>query len=182
MQWLRPKSRAMAYMFAMREPNMRLSPHFMLPRLALFLGLAACQASEEPSTSNQVSRAAADTQTTLEEDFNYPGAEAYTASGITLKKGDGNLLIVNCATEAYVIKVESFEGTGEYCFSVRGQSAYVTLEVSGVFLIWTDNAALQAKLTVGGQQSVLDLQQGYNPVGFGPDGNVLGATLLELRL
>jgi hypothetical protein len=162
---------------------MRLSPHLTLPLGAVLLGLAACQTSEAPSTSSQVSRAAAATaETTLEEDFDYPGAEAYLPSGITLKKGDGNLLIVNCATDAHVIKVESFEGSGEFCFNVRGQSAYVTLELSGVFLIWTSNAAVQATVLVGTQQSVVDLQEGYNPVGFDASGNPVGARLLELRL
>ena len=160
---------------------MRLSPHRTLPLATVLLGLAACQTSETPSTSSQVSRAAT-AETTLEEDFNYPGAEAYLPSGITLKKGDGNLLIVNCATQAHAVKVESFEGSGEFCFNIRGQSAYVTLELAGVFLIWTSNAAVQATVLVGTQQSVVDLQEGYNPVGFDPSGNPVGARLLELRL
>lgn len=161
---------------------MRLSLHRTLPLAAVLLGLTACQTSDAPSTSSQVSRASASAETTLEEDFSYPGAEAYLPSGITLKKGDGNLLIVDCATEAHAVKVESFEGSGEFCFNVRGQSAYVTLELSGVFLIWTSNAAVQATVLVGTQQSVVDLQEGYNPVGFDASGNPVGARLLELRL
>ena len=161
---------------------MRLSRHLTLPIGAVLLGLAGCQTSEDADTSSQVSRAQATAETTLEEDFSYPGAESHLASGITLKKGDGNLLIVNCATDAYAIKVESFEGTGQYCFNIRGQNAYLTLELSGVFLIWTSNAAVRATVLVGAQQSVVDLQEGYNPVGFDPSGNPLGAKLLELRL
>lgn len=161
---------------------MRLSLHRTLPLAAVLLGLTACQTSDAPSTSSQVSRASASAETTLEEDFSYPGAEAYLPSGISLKKGDGNLLIVDCATEAHAVKVESFEGSGEFCFNVRGQSAYVTLELSGVFLIWTSNAAVQATVLVGTQQSVVDLQEGYNPVGFDASGNPVGARLLELRL
>ena len=162
---------------------MRLSPHLtLLPLGAVLLGLSACQTSEAPSTSRQVSRATATAETTLEEDFSYPGAEAYLPSGIHLKQGDGNLLIVNCATDAHVIKVESFEGSGEYCFNIRGPSAYVTLELSGVFLIWTSNASVGATVLVGTQQSVVDLQEGYNPVGFDASGNPVGARLLELRL
>lgn len=160
---------------------MRSSPHFTLPLLAGLLGFAACQGSESP-TDRQVSRAEAAEQTTLEEDFSYPGAEDYLVSGITLKKGDGNLLIVDCATQHYVIKVESYQGTGEFCFDVRGSNACVTLELSGVFLIWTANEAIRATVVVAGEQSVVDLQQGYNPVGFGADGSLLGATLTELRL
>jgi hypothetical protein len=91
-------------------------------------------------------------------------------------------LIVNCATDPYVIKVESFEGSGEFCFNVRAQKAYVTLELSGVFLIWTANAAVRATVMVGAQQSAVDLQEGYNPVGFDASGNPVGATLLELGL
>jgi hypothetical protein len=159
------------------ELMMRSSSHFTLP---LLLGLAACQASENPTTDSQVSRAAATEETTLEEDFSYPGAESYIPSGITLKKGDGNLLIVNCATEPYVLKVESYQGVGEFCFQVRGPKAYVTLELSGVFLIWTSDAAVQASVVVDGQQSVVDLEEGFNAVGFG--GTALGATLVELRL
>ncbi|HMJ10174.1 MAG TPA: hypothetical protein VK524_02155, partial [Polyangiaceae bacterium] len=98
---------------------MRFSPHFMLPLLLVPVGFAACRTSENPSTSSEVSSAAATTETTLEEDFSYPGAASYLASGITLKKGDGNLLIVNCATQPYVVKVESYQGSGEFCFSVR---------------------------------------------------------------
>jgi hypothetical protein len=159
---------------------MRLSPHRTLPLAAVLLGFTACQTSETPSTSSQVSRAAT-AETTLEEDFSYPGAEAHLPSGITLKKGDGNLLIVDCATEAHVVKVESFE-RGEFCFNIRGQSAYVTLELSAVFLISTSNAAVQATVLVGTQQSVVDLEEGFNPVGYDENGNAVGARLLELRL
>ncbi|HMJ15328.1 MAG TPA: hypothetical protein VK524_28125, partial [Polyangiaceae bacterium] len=60
--------------------------------------------------------------------------------------------------------------------------AYVTLELSGVFLFWTSNAAVEASVVAGGQESVVDLQEGYNAVGFGSGGGDLGATLLELRL
>jgi hypothetical protein len=161
---------------------MRLSPHLTLPVVAVLLGLVACQAPGTQDTSSQVSRAEATAETTLEEDFSYPGAESYLASGIKLERGDGNLLIVDCATQAHVVKVESYEGAGEFCFQIRGASAYVSLELSGVFLIWTSNAAVQASVIIGGQQSIVDLQDGYNPVGFGSGGSELGATLLELRL
>lgn len=160
---------------------MRLSPHRTLPLLAIPLGFTACQGSENASTGSQISSASATEETTLEEDFSYPGAESYLASGITLEKGDGNLLIVDCATRPYTIKVESYEGSGEYCFEVRGQKAFVTLELSGVFLIWTSNAAVQASVVIGGEPSVVDLAEGYNPVGFGSGGE-LGARLVELRL
>jgi hypothetical protein len=160
---------------------MRLSPHLTLALPAILLGFAACQGSESPSTGSQISSAAATAETTLEEDFSYPGAESYLASGITLKTGDGNLLIVDCATRPYTIKVESYQGNGEYCFEARGPKAFVTLELDGVFLIWTSNASVQASVLVGGEQSVVDLEEGYNPVGFGSGGE-LGARLLELRL
>jgi hypothetical protein len=161
---------------------MRLSPHRTLPLAAVLLGFTACQTSETPSTSSQVSRAAT-AETTLEEDFSYPGAEAHLPSGITLKKGDGNLLIVDCATQAHVVKLESFlHGDRNFCFDIRGQNAYLTLELDGVYLISTSNAAVQATVLVGTQQSVVDLVEGPNSVGFDASGNALGARVLELRL
>lgn len=161
---------------------MRLSPHYTLPLLAVLIGFAACQGSENPNTGSQAARAAATAQTTLEEDFDYPGAENYVPSGVTLKKGDGNLLIVDCATQHYTVKAETYMGIGEFCFEVRGPNAYLTLDVSGVFLIWTSNAAISASVVVNGQQSVVDLQDGYTPVGFDSTGNLLDTKLVELRL
>jgi hypothetical protein len=95
--------------------------------------------------------AAADVQTSLVEDFSYPGAAQIEADlGIVLKRGDGNLVLADCGdiTNALdapddLIVVETFRLDPDarfFCFKGRGTSGWLTMEIDSVFLARGDDA------------------------------------------
>ncbi|MDB4988518.1 MAG: hypothetical protein JWN04_3696 [Myxococcaceae bacterium] len=166
---------------------MRFSPRLALSFVA---ALAACAADESGDTSLPNLRALvaqpAANEGTLEEDFSYPEAEKYRASGIDLKKGDGNLLVVDCkdpkvvAPDAVVLKVETIKST--FCFSLHGSSGYLTLELPNVFLITTMSRPAQATVMSNGQRRVIDLKEPGKSTSIGLEQGANGASLVELRV
>lgn len=159
----------------------------MRPYLQLLLSipallLASCAGGTSSDTEAVTLQARlADEQSTLEEDYQYPGAADYLKLGITLKSGDGNLLLVDCNTTGYSLRVESF--VDSFCFKVRGQSAYLTLELPEVFLVQTTIAGATAKVLSNGQFTTVPLVQGeHTPLVQLPGGETVYPTLVELRL
>ncbi|MFF4189318.1 hypothetical protein ACFYZ9_39640 [Streptomyces sp. NPDC001691] len=90
--------------------------------------------------------AASDEMPSTTEDFNYPDAAKIQAEkGITLKRGDGHIVLSSCdGTED--IKVLSKTGQKDYCFAVKAKAGYVTLELARAYGIWTKAAPVKTTI------------------------------------
>lgn len=94
--------------------------------------------------------AAAEEQSSLVEDFTYPGAAKVLAErGVTLKSGDGNLMLADCGADpnlppADLILVQSNDlslpGNPNFCFKATGSSGFLTLEIPQVYFIRGENS------------------------------------------
>jgi hypothetical protein len=141
--------------------------------------------------------AAADGPGSIVEDFSYPDAAAILASkNVKLIAGDGHLLIADCATppvdNVSTLKVRTSDikegDKGLICFKVLQPTAYLRLEVPGVYEIHGDGdvsgAGHKVSATVKNDDQTFDPAPippaGYLHVGLG-NGDALPTTLLELR-
>ncbi|MFF2618061.1 hypothetical protein DR950_01555 [Kitasatospora xanthocidica] len=166
----------------------------MIPRArrALLLGtLGAAVAVSGLGTlvaANAAPPVAADaTPPSAVEDFEYPGAaDVLAQKGLKLIRGDGHILLAECTSNAWNIKVETIKDNkpGAYCFKVTGKSGYLSLEVPRAFGIWNDDHNVQATLSSDGVTKTIAVRKDdVTPVGEGdlPSGGKQ-ATLLELRV
>ncbi|GHJ13600.1 hypothetical protein TPA0908_15950 [Micromonospora sp. AKA38] len=136
---------------------------------------------------------AADTPSSLEEDFNYPGAAKILADhGLKLYKGDGHIIWTGtrsieddqpCTPDE--IQVEQIpDVSGFYhCFKVLGTSGYLTLEIPGTFGVRAGDEIVEAtaKLPGGDRKFTIPANE---PVAIDPGsgGDLPQAILVELRV
>ncbi|GAA1270723.1 hypothetical protein GCM10009665_68790 [Kitasatospora nipponensis] len=120
-------------------------------------------------------------QPTVVEDFSYPGAAQVLADrGITLKSGDGHIVLADCASGGNLLQLFSRSATpSEVCFQITGQTGYLSLEIPQIYNIKGDDHTVKATLNTEGTVTSLDVaKNAWNPVG---EGSSTGATtLLEL--
>ncbi|MEU8656183.1 hypothetical protein [Actinoplanes philippinensis] len=119
----------------------------------------------------------------LVEDFSYPDGKA--DPGITLTRGDGNLLRVDCELSETQIKAVSLDDRGakhDYCFELRGAHGFVEMVLVGAFQVWADEAhTVTAHYTVEGESATKTVQPNeLEGIGIGESRDA--ATLLELRV
>jgi hypothetical protein len=120
-------------------------------------------------------------QSTLEEDYAYPGAETYLPLGIRLQSGDGNLLLVDCSTPDYTLKVESF--ADPFCFKLRGPRGALTLELPEAFLVESKVAGATATVVANGQSTAVKLSVGkYTTLVQVSGSSAVYPTLVALRI
>ncbi|MFC5145827.1 hypothetical protein [Streptomyces aureoversilis] len=115
------------------------------------------------------------------ETFQYPdGAKISQEKGIVLGKGDGRILLTDCA--AYDIKIDSLVGQKDFCFSVKGRQGYLAVEIADAFGIWTKDHPVKATIRSDGKDSSIDVAKNeFQP--FGQAGKTRQrALLLELRV
>ncbi|MFH8939491.1 hypothetical protein [Streptomyces griseosporeus] len=150
----------------------------VLAALALFGG---------GSASAQTAQAATESGSAVEmpaavEDFNYPGANRILQQrGITLKRGDGHIILVSCG-EPWNIKIESRLDNGGYCFRASGKTGLLTLELPDAYGVWTEDHPVEAKLTAEGAETLVKVPTNeYQPVGESGDTG-LRSVLVELRV
>ncbi|GAA0488584.1 secreted protein [Paractinoplanes deccanensis] len=125
--------------------------------------------------------AAAEETASLVEDFAYPGAEKILADrDILLKKGDGRLLLTDCAVGADLIQVRS-RGRDPFCFEAAGSGAWVTMELSDAFLVFSDSEhTTVADYTVDGVSDSAVVEPG-GAAGIG-EGQTEGSSAVLLKL
>lgn len=126
---------------------------------------------------------AADNPPPLEEEYDYPGADKiYAERGIRLKKGDGNILLTDCVSGADLLEVRS-RGRDPFCFGVRGNTGYLSLELTEAFLVFsTRTHTTVADYTVNGVAGSTTVQPGgAEGIGEG-SGPGKSATLMEIRV
>ena len=124
----------------------------------------------------------------IEETHDYPLADKILAEkGIRLLKGDGHILLVDCASApaSELIRVDSTAGganAGTHCFRARGGKGYVTLELPEVFVIKAGTAhSIAAKIDDDGvEKAVAIAKNEWKPIAVDPSDDK-GATLLEIR-
>lgn len=149
---------------------------------AATIAIAAAIAGSVGAYASAQSTSAADEQQPLVENFDYPGADRVLAErGITLLKGDGHILLVDCATNATgQIALRSSRHAGPICFQVTGSTGWLSMSIPEVYSIRGDgNHAGEATITTdeGGTTSKTTVNKNaWTPINAGE-----GATLLELR-
>ncbi|MEU6367599.1 hypothetical protein ABZ876_18115 [Streptomyces sp. NPDC046931] len=116
------------------------------------------------------------------ETYDYPGAAKIQAEQkITLKRGDGHILLTDCAS-AFDIKVESRTAGMYFCFKVSGKQGFLTMELPDAYGIWTQDHPVQATLDTGGKETVVNAPKNdYTPVGEAGDTSKR-SVLVELRV
>ncbi|WP_329047336.1 hypothetical protein OG738_34535 [Amycolatopsis sp. NBC_01488] len=110
-----------------------------------------------------VSKPLEDQPSNIVEDFSYPGAAQILATrGITLKKGDGHILLVDCvAGDATQIVVDA-RARPQTCFHVTGPVGDLTLQIPRTYDIRGGDRNLTATLTpeVSGDDKTYDVAAG----------------------
>lgn len=157
---------------------------------AAVTGLSSASAAPQDAAAAP----AADTATQMPsavEDFQYPGAaQILKDRQITLKQGDGHILLKpqdgsSCSASNEIL-VDSRLSTGGYCFTVTGTTGYLTMEVPKVYAIWTEDHPVAAKIKViadGTEKGVTVPKNDWVQVGEGD--TTTGSkpsVLLELRV
>jgi hypothetical protein len=157
---------------------------FTLVMLSCLVSVAAC-AGDAPAVQTQFYSAEvvggdpASAEPNLEEDYNYPNADQLRASGITLKRGDGHLLYIDCGFD-HALKVEtSTPPTYDFCFALSGKEAYLSLELPPIIGIDATNHEVEATIVWAGTPKVVKLVDDFNT---GYDKNNNQGRLTELRL
>ncbi|MEU3403113.1 hypothetical protein ABZ766_04035 [Streptomyces sp. NPDC006670] len=116
------------------------------------------------------------------EDFGYPNADKILAErGITLKRGDGHIVLADCASATDLLEVWS-RANDKICFRVTGTSGYLTLEIPAVFAVKGNSYAAQVDMTTGTEQKKFDVNKNaWTPVGESADEQGRDFMLLEIR-
>ncbi|MEU5426419.1 hypothetical protein AB0H73_12535 [Streptomyces olivoreticuli] len=120
------------------------------------------------------------------ETFEYPNADKILRErGIALRKGDGHILLADCASSSNIVVLTRYNKEGRFCFKVtgNGKSGYLALEIPDAFNILTEDYALQAKLTSDGKTQTVDVpKNGFKEVGEGTVPPSAPVVLVELRI
>ncbi|RKT53628.1 hypothetical protein [Saccharothrix australiensis] len=170
-----------------------------MPRLPLFLivmsvaGVALSGGVAAIATTSDQNDAGG--QSSLIEDFGYPGAEQVKAKrGITLISGDGHLVLVDCAPNEKLIEVradgyankdtvvDSNGERGHYCFRVTGPDGFLKMELKNAFNARADDRTVTAKVTANDQTTTKTLSnQNWTNLDITRDPDNPWSTVLELR-
>ncbi len=112
-----------------------------------------------------------------------PGAaQILTTLGITLKGGDGHVMLAQCdASDRSLIIVEP-RGRANICFRAKGTSDYLTMEISSVYLMNGGDHNLTATLTpASGDNKTYDVGA-RTWTSVGETGTGVEAALMEIRI
>ncbi|WP_206796865.1 hypothetical protein [Amycolatopsis sp. MtRt-6] len=163
--------------------------HSAPTRLAAFgaglLGLAALATTVIAAPAGATGATTADdTPPPIVETYDYPGADRILAErNITLLKGDGHVLLVDCASGGDLIIVQSYKiKGGDACFRVTGTPGFVTMQIPETYFIKGDSHTAKATLTAKSTTETVTIQPGqWTPVGESMP-NHDPAALLEIRV
>ncbi|MEU6949059.1 hypothetical protein ABZ957_28065 [Streptomyces sp. NPDC046316] len=74
------------------------------------------------------------------EDYNYPKADQILAEqGILLKRGDGHIVLADCASEANLLRFLARD-RADVCFKVTADQGFLTLQLPSVHGVKTDDS------------------------------------------
>lgn len=116
------------------------------------------------------------------EDFNYPQADKILAEqGITLKRGDGHIVLATCDSQPGLMEVWA-RSKDKICFRVTGNSGWLTLEIPSVYGIKGNDYSAQVDMTVGTEEQSYDIDKNsWTPVGESADAQGREFMLVEIR-
>lgn len=116
------------------------------------------------------------------EDFTYPNADKILAErNIKLKKGNGQIVLADCASETGLLVVDSRKNE-QVCFRVTGTSGYLSLEIPEVFGIKGNDYTSQVVMTAGTEEKTFTVNKNsWTPVGETADEHGRDFMLLEIR-
>ncbi|HET6858707.1 MAG TPA: hypothetical protein VFH94_16660 [Streptomyces sp.] len=118
------------------------------------------------------------------EDFNYPQADKILAEqGITLKRGDGHITLVDCASGTGFIEVWARrQDNKKICFKVVGNSGWLTLEIPAVHSIRGNDYTTEVDMTVGAEKKSFDINKNaWTSVGESADEQGREHMLVEIK-
>ncbi|MGW2253259.1 FG-GAP-like repeat-containing protein [Kitasatospora sp. NPDC001660] len=116
------------------------------------------------------------------DDYSYPGAAKILADhNITLKAGDGHIMLADCASGPGLVELYSRAANpSQVCFKITGRTGYLSLEIPQIYNIKGDDHAIKATLNTAGTVTSVDVNKNaWTPVGEG--GTNGSTTLLELN-
>ena len=126
-----------------------------------------------------------DTQPTLEETYDYPdAAKILHDRKIRLIRGDGHIVLVDCAPGANVLRVQSriTKPNDDFCFQVKRAPGYVTLELEKAYYVRGDNHVVDATVTTDGHSETVPVRKNeWTEIGEITDPEGRPGTLVELR-
>ncbi|MFF0480707.1 hypothetical protein [Streptomyces sp. NPDC004435] len=147
------------------------------------LGLFATGAvgGAEPADQLRVAPVADEAPGYAVETFSYPDAAKILAEqGITLKHGDGHILLAPCGSEAGLLEVWA-RGRDKVCFKVTGSSGFLSLDIPAVFAIKGNDYSTSVDMTVGAEQKSFDLvKNAWTSVGEATDPEGRDHALVEI--
>ncbi|MFF8695563.1 hypothetical protein ACF08W_25510 [Streptomyces sp. NPDC015144] len=116
------------------------------------------------------------------EDFAYPGADKILQErDLVLKRGDGHILLVDCADGTGLIQVQARD-RGMYCFKVTGNGGYLSLELPAVYAVVGNDYSTEVDMTVDGEEKSYKItKNSWTQVGETADPLKRRHTLLEIR-
>jgi hypothetical protein len=122
----------------------RFSRRWLVGALLAVIGMAAAGVFVRSGVAGAEANDPVDEGASIVEDYSYPGAAAIEQSRhITLLKGDGHVLLVDCATAPDPVRVQSFvDGTrpgDDFCFQINGPSGYLTMRLADSYFIKGDS-------------------------------------------
>ncbi|MEV7867827.1 hypothetical protein AB0P17_17365 [Streptomyces sp. NPDC088124] len=117
------------------------------------------------------------------EDFNYPNADKILAErNIVLKRGDGHITLVDCASGTGFIEVLARRHSGKVCFEVVGNSGWLTLEIPAVYSMKGNDYTTEVDMTAGAEERSFDLDKNtWTAVGESGDEQGREHVLVEIR-
>lgn len=117
------------------------------------------------------------------EDFNYPGADRILEEqGITLKRGDGHIVLAACDSQSGLLEVWArSRGNERVCFRVTGNSGYLSLEIPSVYGVQGNAYATKVDMTVEDEEKSFDITKNtWTPVGESVDDEAREHLLVEI--
>ncbi|MFI5828731.1 hypothetical protein ACIA6C_16040 [Streptomyces sp. NPDC051578] len=117
------------------------------------------------------------------EDYSYPNADKIlTEKNIVLKRGDGHIVLADCASETGLLEVWG-RSQDKICFKVTGKSGWLTLEVPAVYAVkGSVDQSAQVDMTVGAEKKSFDVaKNAWTAVGESADPEGRDHMLVEIR-
>lgn len=116
------------------------------------------------------------------EDFGYPYAAKILAErNIKLKRGDGHILLADCASATDLLEIFSRDKE-KICFRVNGNRGWLTMEIPSVFAVKGNAYAAHVDMSVGTEQKTYEIDKNaWTPVGESADEQGREFMLLEIR-
>ncbi|GAB2925929.1 MULTISPECIES: hypothetical protein [unclassified Streptomyces] len=118
------------------------------------------------------------------ETFAYPRADEILAEqGVQLKRGDGHIVLADCATGTGLIQVWARrQDNKKICFRVTGNSGWLTMEIPAVHSIKGNDYTTEVDMTVGAERKSFDItKNAWTSVGESADDQGREHMLVEIR-